>query len=85
MADLEMKGFQLDGVQYQIFVCLVERTGDNLGLNGILGFVESFTASYSCRQCKVKRKDFSMQLFEITDKLRTPKCMSMLCHLKTTR
>jgi len=35
-------------------LCLI--TGDNLGLNTILGFVESFTANYFCRICKVHRK-----------------------------
>jgi hypothetical protein len=29
--------------------------GDNLGLNEILGFVQSFNANYSCRFCKIQK------------------------------
>jgi len=53
------------------YSCLVQVTGDNLGLNGILGFVESFTASYPCRLCKVRRDEFSQQLVECEHKLRS--------------
>lgn len=34
-------------------VCL---TGDNLGLNGILGFVESFVSNYCCRICSANKQ-----------------------------
>jgi len=72
MSQLETCGFHLEvnGTEYQIFVCLVQVTGDNLGLNSILGFVESFTATYCCRQCKVKRDDFGNNLTESADVLR---------------
>ena len=31
--------------------------GDNLGLNGMLDFVESFSANYFCRFCKMSKTD----------------------------
>ena len=72
MTDLETKGIQInvDGSDVHVYICLVQVTGDNLGLNSILGFVESFTASYPCRLCKVRRDEFT-QHFTETDELRT--------------
>lgn len=32
--------------------------GDNLGSNGLGGFIESFTTGHCCRQCEVSMKDF---------------------------
>ena len=72
MDDLETNGFQVhvNGELVQVYICVVQVTGDNLGLNSILGFVESFTAGYPCRLCKVKRDEFGKHFTE-TDKLRT--------------
>ena len=39
-------------------------TGDNLFLSGILGYVESFTASHPCRHCCTNRSDFHQTLVE---------------------
>jgi len=74
MTELEANGFTLtleDGRQYQIFVVMVQLIGDNLGLNGLLGFVESFTANYPCRLCKVPRARFNETFIEDTHLLRT--------------
>ncbi len=60
MSELENKGFQLnvDGQQYTVFIVMVQVIGDNLGLNSMLGYVESFTANYPCRLCKLPRERF---------------------------
>lgn len=73
MTELETNGFTLevDGQFYKVYVCLVQVSGDNLGLNGILGYVESFTASYPCRVCKVKRDQFCHHLMESSSAIRT--------------
>ncbi|XP_052129259.1 uncharacterized protein LOC127750807 [Frankliniella occidentalis] len=46
--------------------------GDNLGLNVIMGFVESFSANYCCRVCKVYQKDLKFMIREDPALLRTP-------------
>jgi hypothetical protein len=73
MSDLETKGLQVkvEGVVYQVYVSLMQVAGDTLGLNGILGFVESFTAAYPCRLCKVRRDEFSSTFSEIGTKIRS--------------
>lgn len=38
--------------------------GDNLGLNSILGFVESFSANYYCRVCRSHKSDLQYMLKE---------------------
>ena len=39
-------------------------SGDNLSINGYMGFVESFTANYPCRFCKMKRADFTENVYD---------------------
>lgn len=46
--------------------------GDNLGLNSILGYVESFSANYFCRFCKTPKQQTHSQLHEDKSNLRTP-------------
>lgn len=46
--------------------------GDNLGLHSILGFTESFSANYSCRFCKVHKKDYITSIGVLENQLRTP-------------
>lgn len=46
-------------------------TGDNLGLNGVLGFVESFVAHHCCRLCNASKEDMQILDKEDTDYLRT--------------
>ena len=45
--------------------------GDNLGLNGILGFVESFKSHYICRICKATSEETWDLVAEDESKLRT--------------
>ncbi|XP_065681548.1 uncharacterized protein LOC124811327 [Hydra vulgaris] len=76
ITELETKGFtiKIDGNEFKIYVVLAQIIGDNLGLNGILGYVESFTATYPCRICKMKRKDFDSIFVESVELLRTREC-----------
>ncbi|XP_065683824.1 uncharacterized protein LOC136096474 [Hydra vulgaris] len=76
MTELETKGFtiKIDENNFKIFVVLVQIIGDNLGLNGVLGYVESFTATYPCRICKIKRKNFDCTFVESVELLRTKEC-----------
>ncbi|KAK3926396.1 Bifunctional lysine-specific demethylase and histidyl-hydroxylase NO66 [Frankliniella fusca] len=43
----------IDGRVITIYFPLVVFLGDNLGLNSILGFIESFVANFPCRMCKM--------------------------------
>lgn len=45
--------------------------GDNLGLHAITGFVESFSANFSCRVCKVPKQVMKTQCLENEELLRT--------------
>ncbi|XP_065640489.1 uncharacterized protein LOC136073064 [Hydra vulgaris] len=76
MTELETKGFtiKIDENNFKIFVVLVQIIGNNLGLNGVLGYVESFTATYPCRICKIKRKNFDCTFVESVELLRTKEC-----------
>lgn len=47
-------------VKFIVFLIL----GDNLGLNDILGFTESFFANFHCRFCKLKKDVMQKQLVE---------------------
>lgn len=44
--------------------------GDNLGLNTMLGFTESFRANFFCRFCKCNREETQTMVVEQTEKLR---------------
>lgn len=46
-------------------------TGDNLFLNGVLGFVESFTANFPCSHCTINCSVFSETFNESDDSMRT--------------
>ena len=59
-----------DGVLQRVKFQLILILGDNLGLNGILGFVESFTARYSCRICRVSSEKSATLTIEDAEKLR---------------
>ena len=48
----------------RIYFALGLVLGDNLGLNSILGFVESFRAHFSCRLCTLSREEAQMVFFE---------------------
>ena len=46
-------------------------TGDNLFLNGILGFVESFSANFPCRHCILPKVSFTNTFVEESSLIRT--------------
>jgi len=67
----EIKSLQRHGIKISIagqdceirFV-LVQILGDNLGLNSILGYTESFSANHYCRVCRVSKHDVGRLLVE---------------------
>ncbi|XP_037401191.1 uncharacterized protein LOC119265236 [Pygocentrus nattereri] len=48
---LETEGVQVPFSTAPLKGSVIQVTGDNLALHGIFGFVESFSAAYSCRFC----------------------------------
>lgn len=52
-------------------------TGDNLGINNILGFVESFNVSYCCRFCKATLSEIHYTTIEDQAILRTKENYSL--------
>lgn len=48
----------------RVYFALGLMLGDNLGLNSILGFVESFGAHYYCRLCTLSRNDIQSAFIE---------------------
>lgn len=63
---LEKEGIPVDTSTFQDLVkfSLVQVVGDNLGLNAILGYSESFTANHMCRWCRVHKHVSAQQTFE---------------------
>ncbi|XP_011699565.1 PREDICTED: uncharacterized protein LOC105456901, partial [Wasmannia auropunctata] len=64
---LQTEGIEIEpnkGEKIRIYFALGLLLGDNLGLNGILGFVESFNAHYSCRLCKTSKHQWQTEFFE---------------------
>ena len=61
----------IGGVKQQVYFecCLV--LGDNLGMNGLLGFVESFSANFFCRLCNASSSDAKWMTAENKNKIRT--------------
>jgi len=47
--------------------------GDNLGLNSLLGFVESFSANYYCRICRSPKSQMQNMLVESIESIRNKK------------
>lgn len=48
---LETSGVAVPFAEVSVYGTLAQITGDNLGIHGILGFMESFSANYLCRFC----------------------------------
>ena len=55
---LETEGLQIPTFEHAIHGTVVQVTGDNLGLHGLFGFVESFGARYCCRFCLLEKHCF---------------------------
>lgn len=52
---LEMFGIKVSFSEEPLYGTICQITGDDLGLNGILGYVESFNAHYFCRLCETDK------------------------------
>lgn len=58
---LQTVGIPVNFKEYKfvkLIVCGV--TGDNLGINSILGFTESFSSNYCCRLCKIHKTQLKL-------------------------
>lgn len=56
--DMEQNGIQIEARHFNgtVKVGLAQVCGNNLGLNSILGYNESFSSNFSCRICRVRKK-----------------------------
>ena len=70
---LEKTGIQLTlpKRKVQVFFKLGLIIGDNLGIHGLLGFVESFKGNFACRFCKMDKVQRSLATVEDKAYLRT--------------
>lgn len=59
LVSLQEEGIMIciNGEEIKIYFTLGLVLGDNLGLNSILGFVESFTANFYCRICRSPKQE----------------------------
>lgn len=71
---LETQGIEVPFSDSPLFGSVIQVTGDNPGLRGLFGFVESFSATYFCRFC-LTNKDESQSVFTEDDS-------SMIFHTK---
>ena len=72
LKDLEDNGIYLDTPYFKgkIRFSVAQLCGDNLGLNAILGFSESFSSNYFCRMCKTHKTTTRKQTKEDVTLLR---------------
>ncbi|XP_038137605.1 uncharacterized protein LOC119781269 [Cyprinodon tularosa] len=54
---LESHGISLPHSAVNVRGTISQITGDNLGMHGIMGFIESFSGRYFCRLCLIERSD----------------------------
>lgn len=71
--ELEENGItiKINNNEMKIYFVLGLITGDNLGLNSILGFTKSFSSKFYCRHCLCNEDESSRLTQEIQEKLRT--------------
>jgi hypothetical protein len=75
----EMKRLSVDGFignfpilgNRKIFVTMLHVACDNLALNGMLGFIESFSADFFCTMCYAKQEEIQCKFKESEFELRT--------------
>jgi hypothetical protein len=70
--ELESRGLHIstDVFEGDVHVGIAQVTGDNLGLNGICGFIESFVGHHCCRTCKMHLVEMRRALTANSDMLR---------------
>jgi len=64
--DIEIPMFK-GNIKFELAIIL----GDNLGIHNITGFVESFSANYPCRICKVRKEVMKKQCYADESLMRT--------------
>lgn len=69
---LSERGVQLDIPTFKgiVYFELALILGDNLGIHSLTGFIESFSANFSCRVCKVSKGILKQQCYEDVTLLR---------------
>ena len=54
-----------------VYVSLLQVAGDNLALNSLLGFIESFSVDYFCTVCTATQSDIQCKFYETDFNMRT--------------
>lgn len=54
---LEMEGIEVPFSDSPLRGTVIQVTGDNLGLHGLFGLIESFSATYFCRFCLTTKEE----------------------------
>lgn len=67
----DLKDMELE-LQGRVIIVVAEVVGDNLGLNAVLGYNESFVANSVCRWCRIHKPVMQVQSKENESLLRTP-------------
>ena len=69
---LEQEGLSIatDVFAGKLKVSIAQVTGDNLGVNGILGYVESFISNHFCRHCRMHKREMQIALLARAEQLR---------------
>lgn len=62
--------FNIDGTEIHVYFVISYFTGDNLGMNTILGYVRSFRVDFCCRICAATYKQIQQLVDEIETLLR---------------
>lgn len=88
----DIKVLESDGIDIPLYSgrvrgSVVQVTGDNLGLHGLFGLVESFSARYCCRFCLAEKDDFQTEFSEDSSKIvlrtkdmHTAHCQEIACN-----
>lgn len=79
LKELETIGVEVSSGNY-IKAALVNTSHDNLGGNSILGYVECFVATNSCRLCECTREEIQKTFIEIPSKMRQKSDYNELIH-----
>ena len=87
----DLKVLETDGIKVPLFKdavhgSIVQVTGDNLGIHGLFGFVESFSARNCCRFCILEKSEFQTVFCEDDQSviLRTKDMLAEHCHTVQT-
>lgn len=82
----DLKVLENDGIKVPVHGGIVQVTGDNLGIQGLFGFVESFSAHYCCRFCITEKSEFQSVFCEDDQStiLQTKDMLAEHCHAVQT-